>query len=81
MLRQVLDNNIAEVWCTYGSQWVSTKLQFTSRSLLLIQLEDVVGISIRQWCAENEVDFTTNQINPYQWWTTETETLTCRGAG
>jgi hypothetical protein len=66
MLRKTLDDNVAEVRCTYVSQWVSTKLQFTSSSLLLIQSEDGVGISIRQWCAENEVDFTSNQIYPYQ---------------
>lgn len=63
MLWHTLDRSVAEVWRAYVSQWVSTKLQFTSSSLLLIELEDVVGFSIRQWCAENEVNFTSERTN------------------
>ena len=79
MLWQALDHRIAMIWCTYVPQWVSAKLQFTSRSLLLIHLEDVVSVSIRQWCAENEVNFASNQTVSSRG--RQMEMLTCPEAG
>lgn len=53
----------SEIQYTHSMQWVSTKLQFASGSLLLIHFEYVVGVRVHQSCARNEVDLASEQID------------------